>query len=328
MTFPKTLLCLILAICLALTACTTSATDTTPTLVPPTAALTYTSSPPIVTATFEPPATVEEEPTARPTFTISPAPSHVPPTATFLPTLDKIGLSNQEIVIQLLLDNGGCDWPCWWGIIPGQTSWESASGYLSGFAESLKLYQVRHKIWWYYGKFHVSVEGEEFPTYGVSFRVNSNQIVDRIYTTSLWDIETPYNNLASVLNKYGPPDEIWIHAKARTQIGPLFSYVLFWGDIGFLTLKQDLHATLVQDEYLRLCPQNFTNSPRIWVWNPEENLGFEDIADGSIINISEAVKVEYLQLEEISDMTVEEFYNVYLDPQTDFCFLIDRDPWY
>ena len=61
--------------------------------------------------------------TLRTTFT---------PSKTWTPTLS----SEQQMtqVSDLLTNNGGCKLPCWWGIMPGETSWANAENILAPLA--------------------------------------------------------------------------------------------------------------------------------------------------------------------------------------------------
>jgi hypothetical protein len=52
-----------------------------------------------------------------------------------LPTLSS---ENSSRTVQVLMEtNGGCRLPCWWGILPGKTSWQSAEKYLSSITTSI-----------------------------------------------------------------------------------------------------------------------------------------------------------------------------------------------
>lgn len=84
-----------------------------------------TSTPQIYTAT--PSRTPTKTPTITATVTIEPMP-------TPLPTLNSREAS--LAVQKLLLENGNCQLPCWWGIVPGKTSWENTRKFLSPFASS------------------------------------------------------------------------------------------------------------------------------------------------------------------------------------------------
>ena len=75
---------------------------------------------PVVSPTYDSIPTVV--PTATKTVT-PPAPTCTPqPMRTPTPTLDRE--SRVELYRQMLLTNGGCELPCWWGVTPGETTWE------------------------------------------------------------------------------------------------------------------------------------------------------------------------------------------------------------
>ena len=54
-----------------------------------------------------------------------------PPTWTPLPTMDFLA-RNTEIV-RLMSTNNDCRLPCWWGIMPGVTSWQEAQQFFETF---------------------------------------------------------------------------------------------------------------------------------------------------------------------------------------------------
>ncbi|MFT3893686.1 MAG: hypothetical protein QM730_18815 [Anaerolineales bacterium] len=56
-----------------------------------------------------------------PTLTPTPHPT-LSATQTIVPTLSTDEALQQ--IKELYKDNGGCDLPCWWGIVPGETTWE------------------------------------------------------------------------------------------------------------------------------------------------------------------------------------------------------------
>src|SRR5215216_5270875 len=52
-----------------------------------------------------------------------------------LPTLNS---KNSSLTVQALMENNGeCRLPCWWGVIPGKTSWHSAEEFLSSITTSI-----------------------------------------------------------------------------------------------------------------------------------------------------------------------------------------------
>lgn len=90
----------------------TLAPTLTPTIPPtntPTATPTFTRRP-FIYSTFTP------APTLPPTPTLTPWPTYPPDEA-----LAK--------VLELFETNAGCQLPCWWGIIPGETPWDVAQNF-------------------------------------------------------------------------------------------------------------------------------------------------------------------------------------------------------
>lgn len=70
--------------------------------------------------------------TPTPTQTKTLTPTLTPtPTWTPLPTIPPD--ERLDAMLDLLYTNAGCRLPCWWGIIPGETSWTSARRFLQAF---------------------------------------------------------------------------------------------------------------------------------------------------------------------------------------------------
>ena len=57
-------------------------------------------------------------------------------TLTPLPTLSQ--RDAHDLIQALLQNNGGCRLPCWWGITPGQTDWNTARQFLDTFVIDIK----------------------------------------------------------------------------------------------------------------------------------------------------------------------------------------------
>ncbi len=59
-------------------------------------------------------------------------------TWTPLPTLDKETSSRK--ITELMETNEGCELPCFWGIVPGQTTWQGAQQKLETFVSEINVY--------------------------------------------------------------------------------------------------------------------------------------------------------------------------------------------
>jgi hypothetical protein len=105
-----------------------SCTSPRPTL--PTATSVVFAASPTIAASSTP---IPASPTSTVTLTPTPTQTRIPrptstprptktPTPTTYPTLDSQGRLN--FVLEAMKTNMGCELPCWWGITPGQTTWE------------------------------------------------------------------------------------------------------------------------------------------------------------------------------------------------------------
>ena len=80
--------------------------------------------------TFTPLPDVKPSETATLTHTPTNTPTLIPTlTWTPLPTLSAEAAHAK--IKELLKTNGGCELPCWWGIIPGKTAWPEALHFLT-----------------------------------------------------------------------------------------------------------------------------------------------------------------------------------------------------
>jgi hypothetical protein len=95
--------------------------------------------PPTNTPHISPPTRTPVPDTATPTAVPNTAtPTAIPLTATPKP-LPTATLTNEQIdanLTELMLTNGGCELPCWWGILPGETSIDSARESLKALGAS------------------------------------------------------------------------------------------------------------------------------------------------------------------------------------------------
>ena len=82
------------------------------------------------TATATPTTIVIPTHTATSTATNTPTKTKFPPTSTPTPTTTPAptlsAIEEGELLSALLTGNAGCELPCWWGVIPGQTSAQAA----------------------------------------------------------------------------------------------------------------------------------------------------------------------------------------------------------
>jgi hypothetical protein len=137
----------------------------------------------------------------------------------------------RAILLDLLQNNSACRLPCWWGIIPGETSWETARSIFSPSASKIEVVGVENQFIAY--AFFYTLPEDIAPAYlEIRFTVIDGTI-QRIYSHG-FDGLTTYN-LSSFLATYGPPDEIWVHTyHSYLGASPPFAMLLFYPKQGIL----------------------------------------------------------------------------------------------
>ena len=198
-------------------------------------------------ATIHPPsATVRPTITKFPTWT--PTWTHLPP----LPTLSPERA--EATVIELLQSNGGCQYPCWWGITPGETPWNVAINFL----EPLPLEIID------FSKPNLDQNNSFFLKFSLPQNVNNNgflnlnidvhkDIVEKIYVY----IDIQFHG---IMNEFGQPNEIWITTHQYADDTRIIEYILviFYKDKGIILMVHDRGSfTSDSGEFnISICPNN------------------------------------------------------------------------
>ena len=270
----------------------TGGQDASPSGRPPTSSL-ATTAPTTVRVPIATPPTqtlpvgVDGTPSATPQstrqVTVTPTPSSSPaPPA--VPTLHPDEL--EEHVLELLQTNGGCGLPCWWGIVPGQTTWRDARSTL----ESLGLTAVKYSD----PNLTNYSTSQWLPGYDISmgqlFDVDDSGRVQLIWAAGVtvrendWVYAAPefleawsHYTLRQMVATYGAPSDVLIHVAQNTADGLMmpFQVLLFYADQGIL-VRYYGPAELLGDQ-LVVCPDH--SHIELWLWPPHSRLTLEDIAD-------------------------------------------------
>lgn len=269
--------------------------------------------------------TATPEPSFMPSLTLSPTPTRTAkPTATAthepLPTLPPA--EALEKVQELLETNGGCAFPCWWGITPGKTSWNEALDILQPIAwriSSLKNHPVyKDKVT---REFYFAVDDQ--PTL-----MNSLMVIFVLEKEALeieWIVSGQSYNLVSILEIYGAPDKILINVDGIPITGPAaYDYNLIYSNYEIIA-GGGHDAKIVHrngEDFAVICQPDFRTDARGLVfWSPEMKLEFKDFFIQ--YNSSE----DYLPLETVIRMDSEEFTNFILKNDASNCLEIPMSLW-
>lgn len=212
--------------CVACTGSTTPVATATPT---PSVTNTIAASP---TSTHTPALAVTSTatPTRTPRPTRTPAPT---PTPTLSPDAER------RLVETLLETNGGCEFPCWWRITPGETSWEDALVKLRG----LRLYtETMNTV-------RITSLNVGSPNWHIEFLI-SEGVVENIAVGGVipgetsTDIVTNSPNLylaqfqwADVFERFGTPSQVYLWGMGTHSHSDAYGFYELWfeyADLGIL----------------------------------------------------------------------------------------------
>lgn len=269
------------------------------------------------TLTLKEPTAIVHTQSPMPTNTSNPVPTFTRTIPTLIPQ------EANQVLSDLYEDNGGCQLPCYWRIIPGETLWQDASEFFSsvgqiagpGGTPKVPTYGV------------VFIEGVENPIGGFMpiFWVE-NGIVKAIGVNSSWVSRDFDYSLSGLLLSFGVPEEIWVRPIAESM-DPFYYLVLMYPSKGILVNL--LGDTEAQDQWLVVCPQDiFSRSPfppQLLLWNPKEQVTFDSDFGKRLIDDGLGwVMDEYRLLQEVAsdELTNAEFYNLYSKPNIDTCIKV------
>jgi len=259
------------------------------------------------TITESPTATQETTSTITPVITSTIGPTYPPDQA-------------ESLVEELLNTNAGYKLPCWWGFTPGITEWQEAREFLARIArrihnpfspdESFQFADV------------VLPAPDNISNYDL---IHTYRIRDGVIESIEVDPgQTTLYNIPSILTTYGVPSEvrIWTFREAFRDFF-IFNLFLFYPDQGIVArystdAKKD--GNLVQGCF------NNARTLSIALWSPDIKLSFQDASKRtSNIDISDwGIPVK---IEEATEFTIEEFYDLFSKSSNELCIETPDDMW-
>jgi hypothetical protein len=250
-------------------------------------------------------------PTAEATSSATPTASLTPtetPKPTFTPTWTPPPRLSQEEASRLILElyetNGGCELPCWWGIVPGETLLESALQLLLpiGSIDDTRVYKKRLV---YDIAIYVPEDLGLFSSFYV-YLVTQNNIIQGVLVEDYY--AKPYDDytLSDYLGLFGEPDQIYVEIHRS-----LVFFSLLYVEKGIIISHDQTKNELLKATEFLVCPQ-YADYFYLSIWNPETVL-MEDLVDSVVDWQNE------FPLEEVSGITPQEFFEIYRVPNTTIC---------
>jgi hypothetical protein len=277
----------------------------------------------------EPPPTPSQTPTytLEPTDKSSPSPiGTATPSWTPLLTLESTLTKDQaeKKIYQLLHDENACRFPCWWGIEPEKTTGEEARQlfqYLGKELEEIPFDSFRVAL----STGFLKEEAADAFTIITAFIVKSGKIevieIQSLGRKDGWFYQywAPYS-IEQLLANYGKPSKVWIESPLWGR-GMSYSVWIFYDELGALIGYDGISTWpvgLEGEAKYRLCPRlkdNQVINIFINLKSPYNKLALSKFADRY------ETAAEFLKpLEEVSDLSLDEFYELFTQPGNQPCF--------
>lgn len=273
-------------------------------------------------------------PTSFPSQVNSPTQTPVPTkssTPSPLPTLPHEQIIGN--VVELLKTNAGCQLPCVWGITPGITSWVEAEQQLQKAGLMPASDRQGASLIHYDSLVIPSVTVAEGMFTKIEF-IERNGVVTAIHLDgfgyysplefkNIWDYYAPER----IIPNLGSPTRVWIKAVASAAEGNPTSFPyelwLFYDKTGLLIRY---FGTVEANAIYQFCP-TFSDSGNIG--DAIDIYGVSPTGDKSPEDLTELDAMPYppRNLEEITNITIEELYLLYLQKDKPICFETPQDIW-
>ncbi len=260
------------------------------------------------------------------------------PAPTPLPTLS--ANEAETTILELLHDNGGCEFPCWWGILPGESSLQATRSFLETF-DAIVIGNIFDDYGGYARWFvteddliidiDVSLVSDREPAAiveGMQFVIQVTHRLDEGGFDVVW--ENPLNErylqaymLPQILSTYGQPDGVLIQANEGWRV---FDLLLDYSSRGFsLWYTADMEQN---GDMYRGCMAN----AYIYVslWDPDLAYtwaeGITRTSSGEAWEV-DALNEVFLPLEEGTAITPVEFYQIFNNPESTSCLETPVEIW-
>ncbi len=210
-------------------------------------------------------------------------------------------------------DNAGCRLPCWWGIVPGESSWESTRHLLERFTgiERAGYDFGEENSQSYIAFFFNPGQGENSTT--AFFNIQG----DVVQIMSIGKEATQYSFLLhQLLADYGKPDAILFGNHGAGYQYQNHTLALIYYE------QRILAAFLLQvDTAIQPLETCIAVSPVLLVWS-DSLMWTEEQALANIPTYSNMQERPLPSLEETTDMDVQTFYELFKNPDIEPCLEI------
>jgi hypothetical protein len=281
---------------------------------------------------------------SQPTQSSTTTPFAKPPTVTPIPSATLYPILNSEnaneLVFQLLKDNSNCHLSCWWGIIPTTTTSQDAISFLNSFSSIASRNSLENE----HGSMRLQIPNgrgflSPFVEYdsidgivdslvvGISqLAKNENGGYEEVHDDPAFATAVQLFMLPEILKFYGQPKEVLISTYSLQPLRwpVLFDIQLFYPEHGFLIVYHSV-MEFSRNGFIKGCPS--TGNISIGLWKPEKYLSMNDLPENIRNNISSFSLSSYLQIDEVTNMNIQDFYDTFKDDNGTLCLETPSNIW-
>lgn len=234
-------------------------------------------------------ATATALPTRKPTATFAPTRTPLPP-QTDLPTIEPGSIN---AMIDSLYSR--CKLPCWGSIVPGKTSQYAAKRFLAPLGE------------WYEGSESLGGVIVEYNNTPASISLSlEHGLVNSIHLDS--GLTKPYW-INRLFIEYGMPEDVQIEVLPLTaELTTWFNLILLYPRLGFFAVYS-ANGTPI-NSIIHICPRNVSPDLYLFASNTYSLNEMNEIV--SVVR----PHIEFQPLDMLTDMDINQFYEVFRDQST------------
>ena len=213
---------------------------------------------------------------------------------------------SNELIKELILRNGGCRLPCFWGITPGITEWSEAKNFLATFAE------IRE------GKFYsIKIQDPEYHQVNlIEFTVQDGIVVEVVAGLPI----TRNFTIDKLLTNYGKPDGIYLLTYKNSPASPIPAFLALNYQHQGILVEYEFASEKINDNEFLICSQPL--GPNMWLRSSQETLTDLDI-NQSVLGAEPSYTLR--KIDEISNISIDEFFNDFKGSSA--CFITPINVW-
>lgn len=219
----------------------------------------------------------------------------------------------EQQIAELEETNGGCEYPCFWGITPWETSWDEVYEILHPFSESM----VSQKVDNFHTQYLINLaddtlsENSQHPDIRI---LMSNDVVESI---QVWRSLL----LFDVLQHYGRPEGVYYDSFFTDDGPPRFQLVLFYRTQGMIiTLNDQSHGDYIFEEgafHARVCGREIGGDDATMIfYDPQNTVHMNEFLAELITGDDRSQDIDWEM-----GMTAEYLYETFLNQQTSECLI-------